>query len=115
MLMKDRQPQMVLGHPGGDNQVLATMQALLNVIDFGMNVQQAIEAPHWLTRSFPASPFPHTMHPGDLSVESRVPESIREALKAKGHKVTAAGPWTGTSLAAIVVDLRTGVLSAGAD
>jgi gamma-glutamyltranspeptidase/glutathione hydrolase len=115
LVMKDGQPQMVLGTPGADNQVQATMQALLNMIDFGMNVQQAIEAPHWLTRSFPASPFPHTMHPGDLSVESRVPELVREALKAKGHKLTVTGPWTGTSLAAIVVDLRTGVLSAGAD
>ncbi len=115
LVMKDGQPQMVLGTPGADNQVQATMQALLNMIDFGMNVQQAIEAPHWLTRSFPASPFPHTMHPGDLSVESRVPESVREALKAKGHKLTVSGPWAGTSLAAIVVDLRTGVLNAGAD
>jgi gamma-glutamyltranspeptidase/glutathione hydrolase len=115
LVMKDGQPQMVLGTPGADNQVQATMQALLNMIDFGMNVQQAIEAPHWSTRSFPASPFPHTMHPGDLSVEARVPEPVREALKAKGHKLTVTGPWTGTSLAAIVLDLRTGVLSAGAD
>jgi gamma-glutamyltranspeptidase/glutathione hydrolase len=115
LVMKDGQPQMVLGTPGADNQVLATMQTLLNMIDFGMNVQQAIEAPHWSTRSFPASPFPHTMHPGDLSVESRVPESVREALKAKGHKLTVTGAWTGTSLAGIVLDLRTGVLSAGAD
>ena len=115
LVMKDGQPQMVMGTPGADNQVQATMQALLNMIDFGMNVQQAIEAPHWLTRSFPASPFPHTMHPGDLSVESRVPELIREALKAKGHKLTVTGAWTGSSLAAIVLDLRTGVLSAGAD
>jgi gamma-glutamyltranspeptidase/glutathione hydrolase len=115
LVMKDGQPQMVLGTPGADNQVQATMQALLNMIDFGMNVQQAIEAPHWSTRSFPASPFPHTMHPGDLSVESRVSELVREALKAKGHKLTVTGAWTGTSLAAIVLDLRTGVLSAGAD
>jgi gamma-glutamyltranspeptidase / glutathione hydrolase len=91
------------------------MQTLMNMIDFGMNVQQAIEAPHWSTRSFPASPFPHTMHPGDLSVEGRVPEPVRQALKAKGHKLNVTGAWTGTSLGAIVVDLQTGVLSAGAD
>jgi gamma-glutamyltranspeptidase/glutathione hydrolase len=115
LVMKDGQPQMVMGTPGADNQVLATLQTLLNIIDFGMSVQQAIEAPHWSTRSFPASPFPHTMHPGDLSVESRVPESVREGLKAKGHKLTVNGPWSGTSLAAIVVDMKTGVLSAGAD
>jgi len=115
LVMKDGQPLMVMGTPGADNQVQATMQALLNMIDFGMNVQQAIEAPHWSTRSFPASPFPHTMHPGDLSVESRVPQPVTNALKAKGHKLTVNGPWTGSSLAGIVVDLRTGVLSAGAD
>ena len=115
LVMKDGQPQMVMGTPGADNQVLATLQTLLNIIDFGMSVQQAIESPHWSTRSFPASPFPHTMHPGDLSVEARIPESVREALKAKGHKLTVSGAWSGTSLAAIIVDSRTGVLSAGAD
>jgi gamma-glutamyltranspeptidase / glutathione hydrolase len=115
LVMKDGQPQMVMGTPGADNQVLATLQTLLNIIDFGMSVQQAIESPHWSTRSFPASPFPHTMHPGDLSVEARIPESVREALKAKGHKLSVSGAWSGTSLAAIIVDSRTGVLSAGAD
>ena len=42
-------------------------QTLLNIVDFGMNVQQAIEAPRWSTESFPASHFPHTMKPGTLS------------------------------------------------
>lgn len=115
LVMKDGQPQMVMGTPGADVQVLATLQTLLNIIDFGMNVQQAIESPHWSTRSFPASPFPHTMHPGDLSVEARILEPVRDALKAKGHKLTVSGAWSGTALAAIIVDARTGVLSAGAD
>ena len=47
---------MVTGCPGGDNQDINTMQTLLNIVDFGMNVQQAIEAPRWTTRAFPASP-----------------------------------------------------------
>jgi len=85
------------------------------MIDFGMNVQQAIEAPKWLTRAFPASPFPHTMYPGDLSVESRVPESVRKELLARGHKLRVTGPWSDGSLAAIVIDLKTGVLNAGTD
>jgi gamma-glutamyltranspeptidase/glutathione hydrolase len=115
LVMKDGQPHMIMGSPGGDDQVMRTMQTLLNMIDFGMNVQQAIEAPRWATRSFPASPFPHTMYPGDLSVESRVPEPVRQALIAKGHKLRASGPWTMGANAAIVVDLKTGALSAGAD
>src|SRR5437016_2349213 len=115
LVMKDGQPHMVLGTPGADQQVLLTMQTLLNMIEFGMNVQQAIEAPKWLTRAFPASPFPHTMYPGDLSVESRVPESVRKQLLSRGHKLRATGPWSDGSLAAIVVDLKTGVLNAGTD
>ncbi|HEY3102415.1 MAG TPA: gamma-glutamyltransferase [Pyrinomonadaceae bacterium] len=115
LVMKDGQPLMLMGTPGADNQVLLTMQTLLNMIEFGMNVQQAIEAPKWLTRAFPASPFPHTMYPGDLSVESRVPESVRKELLARGHKLRVTGPWSSGSMAAIVVDLRTGVISAGTD
>jgi gamma-glutamyltranspeptidase/glutathione hydrolase len=115
LVMKDGQPHMVMGSPGGDDQIMRTMQTLLNIIEFGMDVQQAIEAPRWSTRSFPASPFPYTMYPGDLSVESRVPEAVRQALTAKGHKLSARGPWTMGANAAIIVDLKNGTLSAGAD
>ncbi|MFN2577121.1 MAG: gamma-glutamyltransferase [Pyrinomonadaceae bacterium] len=115
LVMKDGQPHMVLGTPGADQQVLLTMQALLNMIEFGMNVQQAIESPKWLTRAFPASPFPHTMYPGDLSVESRVPEDVRKELLARGHKLHVTGAWSSGSLAGIVIDAKTGVLNAGTD
>src|SRR5438874_6181619 len=115
LVMKDGQPHMVMGTPGADNQVLLTMQALLNMVEFGMNVQQAIESPKWLTRAFPASPFPHTMYPGDLSVEARIPESVRKDLLARGHKLQVSGPWADGSRAAIVINLNTGVLNAGTD
>jgi gamma-glutamyltranspeptidase/glutathione hydrolase len=115
LVMKDGEPRMVMGTPGADNQVLLTMQTFLNITEFGMNVQQAIEAPKWLTRAFPASPFPHTIYPGDLSVESRIPESVQKDLLARGHKLRVTGPWSSGSLAAIVVDLKTGVISAGTD
>ena len=117
LVMKDSQPFMILGSPGGDDQVSRTLQTLVNMIDFGMNVQQAIEAPRWSTRSFPASPFPHTMYPGDLSVESRISESVKSALAAKGHKFPQrpSGPWSLGSLAAVMVDVKTGTVSAGAD
>jgi gamma-glutamyltranspeptidase / glutathione hydrolase len=106
---------MVTGSPGGDDQIMRTLQTLLNVIEFGMNVQPAIEAPRWSTRSFPASPFPHTMYPGDLSVESRIPAGVRKELEAKGHKLQTARPWSLGANAAIVVDPQSSVLSAGAD
>jgi gamma-glutamyltranspeptidase / glutathione hydrolase len=115
LVLEDGLPLMITGSPGGDDQVMRTLQTLLNVVDFGMNIQQAIEAPRWSTRSFPASPFPHTMYPGEMSVESRIAESTRQALVARGHKLRVSGPWSQGSSAGIVVDGRTGVLSAGAD
>ena len=115
LVMKDGKPHMVLGSPGGDDQIMRTMQTFLNMVEFGMNVQRAIEAPRWSTRSFPASPFPHTMYPGEMSVEPRVPEAVRQALAAKGHKLKVSAEWSMGSNGAIVVDLQTSVLSAGAD
>jgi gamma-glutamyltranspeptidase / glutathione hydrolase len=115
LIMKGGQPYAILGSPGGDDQVMRTMQTLINMIDFGMNIQQAIEAPRWSSRAFPASPFPHTMYPGDMSVESRIPEATRQALVSRGHKLHVAPPWSLGSNAGIIVDMNTGTLSAGAD
>ena len=116
LVMKDGKPWMITGSPGGDDQIGRTVQTLLNLVDFGMNSQEAIEAPRWSTRSFASSVFPHRMsNPGDLSVESRVPDAVQKALLAKGHKLQIARPWSLGSNAAIVVDVTTGVLSAGAD
>jgi len=115
LVMKDGKPFAIMGSPGGDDQVMRTMQTLINIVDFGMNIQQAIEAPRWSTTSFPSSVFPHTMYPGAMAVESRIPEATRTALIARGHKLSVAGPWSMASMAGIVVDETNGVLSAGAD
>jgi gamma-glutamyltranspeptidase/glutathione hydrolase len=115
LVMKDGKPFLVTGSPGADDQCMRTIQTLLNIIEFGMNVQQAIEAPRWATRSFPASPFPHTMYPGDLSLEGRIADSVRAELARRGHKVTMKGPWSMNDSAGIVVEPVNGTLSAGAD
>ena len=115
LVTKNGEPYAILGSPGGDDQVMRTMQTLINLVDFGMNIQQAIEAPRWATRSFPASPFPHTMCPGDMSVEARISEATRQALLARGHKLRVVPAWSLGSNAGIVIDPATGVLSAGAD
>src|SRR5579864_80632 len=115
LIMKDGEPYAILGSPGGDDQVMRTMQTLINMVDFGMNIQQAIEAPRWSSRSFPASPFPHTMYPGDMAVEARIPEATRQTLIERGHKLRVDPPWSLGSNAGIIVDVQSGVLSAGAD
>jgi gamma-glutamyltranspeptidase/glutathione hydrolase len=115
LVMKDGKPFMVLGSPGGDDQCTRTMQTLLNIVDFDQNVQEAIESPRWASLSYPASPFPHTMRPGVLYVESRIPNEVIEALKSAGHRVTVRRPWSLASLALIQVDPKTGFLLAAAD
>jgi gamma-glutamyltranspeptidase / glutathione hydrolase len=117
LVMKGGQPYMILGSPGADDQVMRTMQTLLNIVDFNLNVQQAIEAPRWSTTSFPASPWPHTIRRGALQVESRIPLAVQQALAAKGHVLPAnpAGAWSLAEMAVIQIDLKTGMLNAGAD
>jgi gamma-glutamyltranspeptidase / glutathione hydrolase len=87
----------------------------LNIVEFGMNVQQAIEAPRWTTRAFPSSPAPHTMYPGDLQVEARIPSPVRAELVRRGHKLYVVSPYSIGLNAAILSDSAKGIVSAGAD
>jgi gamma-glutamyltranspeptidase/glutathione hydrolase len=115
LVMKDGKPLLVTGSQGGDDQDMRTIQTFLNVVEFGMNIQQAIESPRWSTRSFPASPFPHTMYPGDLWLESRIPESVGAELKRRGHKVDMRPPWSMNQSGGIMIDEANGTVNAGAD
>jgi len=115
LVMRDGKPLLVTGSEGGDDQCMRTMQTLLNVIEFGMNIQQAIESPRWATRSFPASPFPHTMYPGDLSLEGRISDTVGPELGRRGHKVETRAPWSMNASGGIMVEEATGTVSAGAD
>ncbi|MEO7142481.1 MAG: gamma-glutamyltransferase family protein [Bryobacteraceae bacterium] len=115
IVLKNGAPFLIVGSPGGDDQPLRIAQTFLNIADFGMNIQDAIEAPRWSTTSFPASEFPHTMYPGRISLEDRIPEPVRLALEARGHLIEVQGPWTMNASCGILIDPDTGVLSAGAD
>lgn len=115
LVEREGRPVMAMGSPGGDDQCLRTMQTFLNIVEFGMNVQQAIEAARWTTRGFPSSVFPHRMVPGDLGLEQRIPEAVRKELEARGHRVRVTGPWTLGSNAAIVIDWSRNILEAGTD
>ena len=108
---------MPFGTPGGDVQIQAMLQVLLNVLHFGMELQDAIEAPRVASYSFPSSFAPFEYFPGRLAVESRIPAATREALTGWGHEVH---DWPGiTWLAGCVEVMRTeparAMLSAGAD
>lgn len=107
-------PFMVFGSPGGDCQDQWALQFFLNVVQFGMSLQQAAEAPTFWSRHFPSSFYPRTAEPGALSVEARVPKRVRDELARRGHVVTPAGKWSGGNTLAASIDTETGVLCAGA-
>jgi gamma-glutamyltranspeptidase/glutathione hydrolase len=116
MVLKDGKPFMVLSTPGGDNQDQSLIQVLLNVIEFGMNVQEAVEAPRFQTLHFVSSFDDHRFNPGVLTVEDRIGKEIAERLGARGHKVQVQAGWSNPSApTAIVFRTDTGVIEGGAD
>jgi gamma-glutamyltranspeptidase/glutathione hydrolase len=114
IVLKDGQPFLALSTPGGDNQDQALLQTLLNIIDFGMTPQEAVEAPRFQTEHFYSSFGAHEFHPGRLNLEARIPRSTADRLAALGHKVNVAGDWSNGS-APTVIQVSKGVLHGGAD
>lgn len=108
---------MPFGSPGGDVQVQAMIQVFLNVHVFGMDLQEAIEAPRAASYSFPSSFEPHAYHPGRLNLEARIPAAVGEELKALGHNVQWWPEWTwlAGSVCSIVSHADAGTLHGGAD
>ena len=87
MLFKDGRPWAVLGTPGADNQVQVNLQAAVALIDFGLDPQQAVEAPRWIS-SQPGQEanWPHGGGSG-LTLEADFPTPTIEELRAKGHQL----------------------------
>jgi len=105
---------MAFGSPGGDCQDQWALQVFLNVHEFGMSLQEAVEAPTFWTTHVPSSFYPRMAEPGSLYVESRVPEAVRAALAARGHAVKVQPPWSGGNGVAAAIDRRSGVRFAAA-
>ncbi|MGX6448641.1 gamma-glutamyltransferase, partial [Patulibacter sp. S7RM1-6] len=108
---------MPFGCPGGDMQVQAMLQVLLNHRHFGMDLQQAVNAPRFSTWSFPNSFAPFEYLPDRLVVEDRFPQGTLDALERRGHAVSRWPAFTRDAAAveAIVRDEPTGFLHAAAD
>jgi gamma-glutamyltranspeptidase / glutathione hydrolase len=103
------------GTQGGDQQDQWTLQFFLNLADFGMNLQEAIEAPRYSCMHAPSSFYPHDASPGLVRVESRIDERVRGELVARGHNVETRPPWCDGNVLAVALDAGRGRLAAGAD
>jgi gamma-glutamyltranspeptidase / glutathione hydrolase len=112
MALKDGQPWIAFGTPGSDTQPQTQLQFFLNVAEFGMNVQEALEQPAVISNSFQDSYQPHEVK-GKLLTPALLPTSVQEALASMGHQLDIRNVKGVGSVKAILVDPRTGVLMGG--
>lgn len=117
LAVRDDGSVLTIGCPGGDMQVQAMLQVMLNVFVFGMDIQTAIDAPRYSTWSFPNSFAPFEYLPGRVCLEARLDASLGEELARRGHDVVQWPAFTREAAAveAIYADATTGFLRAGAD
>jgi gamma-glutamyltranspeptidase/glutathione hydrolase len=116
MALKDGEPFLAYGTPCGDCQPQVLSQILNNIIVFGMNVQDAIEAPHFRSMCLPGSSGGHTANPGAIRVEGRISADVVKALEGYGWEVTVSPDYnSGYGGANAIMVLPNGSLAAGSD
>jgi gamma-glutamyltranspeptidase/glutathione hydrolase len=108
-------PYLALSTPGGDNQDQSLLQLFLNVVEFGMNAQAAVEAPRFQTRHLVSSFDNHAWNKGDLLLDERIPASTVAELSERGHKTGIRSRWASGAAPVMIRMLPDGVIEAGAD
>jgi len=112
MALRNGKPWIAFGTPGSDTQPQTQLQFFLNVAEFGLNVQEALEQPTVISNSFRDSYQPHDVK-GMLLTPAMLPQSVKDGLAAKGHKLDIREVKGVGSVKAILIDPRTGVLMGG--
>jgi gamma-glutamyltranspeptidase/glutathione hydrolase len=112
LALKDGKPFIVFGTPGADTQPQTQLQFFLNIVEFGMTVQQALEQPSVISNSFRDSYYPHNVL-GKLLTPAMLPQNVRDGLAAKGHQLDLRDVRGVGSVKGIMIHPRTGVLMGG--
>jgi|SRR5579871_942031 len=115
LVLKDGKPYLALSTPGGDNQDQSLLQVLLDVVDFNMNAEQAIEAPRFQTRHLVSSFDNHAMNPGDLLLDERINATVAGELAERHHRVGTRSRWASGAAPVLIRVTPGGVMEAGAD
>ncbi len=106
LALRDGEPYLAWGSPGGDGQDQWITQMFMRHVHAGMNLQESIDAPAWHSEHFPSSFWPRTARPGVLVVEGRVPKKAVDELKRRGHIVEVGPDWSEGRLTAASRDGR---------
>jgi len=114
IVLRDGDPYLGFGTQGGDMQDQWTLQFFLNVVEFDMSIQEALDAPTIHSEHFPSSFYPREASPQVLSVEGRIPEEVREDLIQRGHEVVVPSDWSHGRVLAVAYDPELKTLSGGA-
>jgi gamma-glutamyltranspeptidase/glutathione hydrolase len=116
LALRGGQPWLVFSTPGGDSQDQTLLQIFLNVVDFGMNPQEAVEAPRFNSEAMYSTFDAHEDQPLTLDIEKRFEQAVLDELRARGHKLRVGGDWSNPTAATMVeYNPSTHVISAGAD
>ena len=116
IVMKDARPYLAISTPGGDSQDQQNLNVLLAHLEFGLPIQEAIEAPRFNSEHMRESFREHRDQPGVLTIEGRVPWDVLEELRRRGHDLRVVGPFRmPTAVTAVGIDPKTGTLFGGAD
>lgn len=113
LALRDGVPTMAFGSPGGDGQDQWALQLFLRHVHHGLDLQQAIDAPAFLSSHAPSSFYPSAARPNHLDIESRFGAETISALQARGHEVEVVGDWVLGRLSAVTRDGR--MIRAGAN
>ena len=114
LVTRDGEPYLVFGTPGGDCQDQWTLQFFLNYVEFGMNIQEALDAPTVHSTHFPSSFYPRSAHPGQMFAEAGISPEVITELERSGHEVKVSDPWRHGKALAIRYDKERGVILGGA-
>jgi gamma-glutamyltranspeptidase/glutathione hydrolase len=115
VLHNDGRPFIAMSTPGGDNQDQALLQLFFDVVEFGMNAQQAVEAPRIQTRHLVSSYDNHAWNRGDLLLDERISPAVAAELTARGHHVEMRSRYANGAAPVMIKILPSSVLEAGAD
>jgi gamma-glutamyltranspeptidase/glutathione hydrolase len=114
LALRDGEPVLAFGTPGGDQQDQWQIGFFLNHVLGGMNLQEAIDAPAFHSTHFPSSFYPRESYPKQLVVEDRLGEAAIGELRRRGHDVVVSDAWSLGRMCAVSRD-REGRLRAAAN